>query len=171
MVNDSRIPGGIPFDPSLYWAASQSYFFWLDRDIYSEIRTNPIYRYPVNNDNSSGDGNKDRSSQGDSPLNQISSHEKEGCQDKKYYDGCTGLKWLNGTLFQACCDTHDHCYQPPSDSGRTKCTMFTWLFFFWDWRCTECNVEVIKCFATLGKVNDNHNCNADDHKPDDDDSE
>jgi hypothetical protein len=59
-------------------------------------------------------------------------------------DGCTGLWWLNGSLFRACCDLHDYCYEMGS------CDMYSW--FAWTmaypfWTCTVCNLAVVTCFA------------------------
>lgn len=58
--------------------------------------------------------------------------------------GCTGLHWLDGTIFRPCCDQHDLCYE------RHGCTAGSWWVFGASWSCIRCNLTVVFCFATLG---------------------
>jgi hypothetical protein len=60
-------------------------------------------------------------------------------------DGCTGLHWLDGTVYRACCDEHDRCY----NKQNPDCTAWSWL---WpgSWQCFMCNLRVVGCFLTGG---------------------
>lgn len=56
-------------------------------------------------------------------------------------DGCTGLWFLNGTLFERCCEDHDRCYVRYSCDASS---WFRWMDQFW--MCTACNMAVAICF-------------------------
>jgi hypothetical protein len=60
-------------------------------------------------------------------------------------DGCTGLHWLDNTIFRACCDDHDRCYI----AENPDCTAWSWL---WpgSWDCFMCNLNAVFCFLTGG---------------------
>ncbi|MGE0041048.1 MAG: hypothetical protein AB7H88_15975 [Vicinamibacterales bacterium] len=60
-------------------------------------------------------------------------------------DGCTGLHWLDGTIFRACCDQHDNCY------NTYGCNRYSW-FWPWGqaWQCVSCNMSAVFCFETIG---------------------
>jgi hypothetical protein len=60
-------------------------------------------------------------------------------------DGCTGLHFLDGTIFQQCCDTHDKCFEVDCTS---PCTKWSWIWPFGQWDCAACNANVVKCFFT-----------------------
>ncbi|HEX7151708.1 MAG TPA: hypothetical protein VF618_09490 [Thermoanaerobaculia bacterium] len=59
------------------------------------------------------------------------------------YDGCTGLHWLDDTVYRACCDEHDRCY----NKANPNCTAWSWI---WpgSWHCFICNINVVRCFLT-----------------------
>lgn len=61
-------------------------------------------------------------------------------------DGCTGMHWLDGTVYRACCDAHDRCYEYDPPDG--CCTAWSWIFPY-SWRCMMCNVNVVRCFFTV----------------------
>lgn len=60
-------------------------------------------------------------------------------------DGCTGLHWLDGTIFRQCCDEHDLCYEADCSS---PCTKASWLVFWRRWYCTGCNLQAVSCFVS-----------------------
>jgi hypothetical protein len=58
--------------------------------------------------------------------------------------GCDNLHWLDGSIFRACCDQHDRCYETNGcDAGSW------WWPFSGSWSCQRCNVAVVYCFCTL----------------------
>lgn len=59
-------------------------------------------------------------------------------------EGCTGLHWLDGTIFRKCCDKHDDCFE------KYDCTYKSWWTTQGGWRCDWCNLKAIFCFVTLG---------------------
>jgi len=60
-------------------------------------------------------------------------------------DGCTGLHWLDDTIFRDCCDEHDLCYEADCSS---PCTKASWIFFWQRWYCTACNLQAVWCFVS-----------------------
>lgn len=57
-------------------------------------------------------------------------------------DGCTGLHWLDGTVYKKCCDDHDLCY------AAEGCTAWSWFIIGAGWSCIQCNIDVVYCFLT-----------------------
>ncbi|WP_291982993.1 hypothetical protein [Luteitalea sp.] len=58
--------------------------------------------------------------------------------------GCDNLHWLDGTIFRACCDQHDKCYET------NGCTAGSWWWpFSGSWSCQKCNAQVVYCFCTF----------------------
>ena len=58
--------------------------------------------------------------------------------------GCDNLHWLDGSIFRACCDQHDRCYET------NGCSASSWWWpFSGSWSCERCNVQVAYCFCTL----------------------
>jgi hypothetical protein len=57
--------------------------------------------------------------------------------------GCDDLHWLDGSVFRACCDVHDYCYE------KAGCTQKSW-WFLGSWSCDYCNLWVIGCFVGGG---------------------
>lgn len=63
--------------------------------------------------------------------------------------GCTGLHWLDNTIFRPCCDRHDLCFE----RADPNCTAWSWINWIWGngrWECIRCNMAVVVCFATGG---------------------
>ena len=60
--------------------------------------------------------------------------------------GCDDLHWLDGTVLRFCCDMHDACY------AKYGCTSTSWWEWWSSWRCDGCNLGVIFCFSTSGRV-------------------
>lgn len=58
--------------------------------------------------------------------------------------GCDGLHWLDGTIYRACCDMHDYCYE------KNGCSSKTWWMVWTSWRCDVCNLAVVSCFTNGG---------------------
>lgn len=58
--------------------------------------------------------------------------------------GCDNLHWLDHTIFRACCDRHDTCYE------KNGCTDSSWRWpFAGSWQCAKCNGQAVWCFCTL----------------------
>jgi hypothetical protein len=70
---------------------------------------------------------------------------QEGCDGQP--DGCTGLHWLDDTIFRECCDTHDRCFEEDYRSGDC-CEAWSWFFPLPWWQCARCNFSVVRCFVT-----------------------
>ena len=62
-------------------------------------------------------------------------------------DGCTGLHWLDGSIFRPCCDQHDLCFEKDCSN---PCTKWSWLKVWDRWECTACNIQAVLCFVTGG---------------------
>ncbi len=60
--------------------------------------------------------------------------------------GCTGLHWLDNTIFRPCCDRHDLCYAKENP----VCNIWSWLIIGSSWSCIQCNIAAVLCFATGG---------------------
>lgn len=57
--------------------------------------------------------------------------------------GCDNLHWLDGSIFRACCDQHDLCYES------NGCSASSWWWpFAGSWSCQRCNALVVYCFCT-----------------------
>lgn len=112
--------GGWKFTPDMVWAGVQALVF---HDSYERVKQTD---------------KPDIASLGDDPA-QLT------CDGQP--DGCTGLHWLDGTVYRACCDQHDMCfeYNPPDGC----CTAWSWIFPT-SWHCFSCNMQVIYCFLTTG---------------------
>lgn len=58
--------------------------------------------------------------------------------------GCDNLHWLDGSIFRACCDRHDQCYET------NGCNASSWWWpFAGSWSCQRCNAAAVYCFCTL----------------------
>jgi hypothetical protein len=58
--------------------------------------------------------------------------------------GCDNLHWLDGSIFRACCDVHDRCYET------NGCNASSWWWpFSGSWSCERCNAQVVYCFCTV----------------------
>ncbi len=58
--------------------------------------------------------------------------------------GCDNLHWLDGSIFRACCDQHDRCYET------NGCSSGSWWWpFSGTWSCQKCNAAVVYCFCTM----------------------
>ena len=62
-------------------------------------------------------------------------------------DGCTGLHWLDGSIFRPCCDRHDICFEKGCPDS-AACTWWSWIKFWDRWECTACNIAAVVCFVT-----------------------
>ena len=59
-------------------------------------------------------------------------------------EGCDRLHWLDGSIFRACCDAHDQCYE------KNGCSEGSWFWpFSSSWSCQRCNARVVYCFCTM----------------------
>lgn len=59
--------------------------------------------------------------------------------------GCTGLHWLDQTIYRECCDDHDKCY---ASDQNDVCSATSWWLVNTSWRCIKCNIDVVTCFLT-----------------------
>lgn len=58
--------------------------------------------------------------------------------------GCDRLHWLDGSIFRACCDEHDRCYE------KNGCSESSWFWpFSGSWSCQRCNAQAVYCFCTM----------------------
>jgi hypothetical protein len=73
---------------------------------------------------------------------------QDGCDGQP--DGCTGLHFLDGSIFEECCNTHDKCFERYWEKGDC-CEAWSWFFPNPFWRCARCNFSVVRCFATAGE--------------------
>jgi hypothetical protein len=66
-------------------------------------------------------------------------------------DGCTGLHYLDSSIFRPCCDRHDLCYI------KNGCDRSSW-YWPWgnSWICTGCNVVAVWCFLGAGHETDGY---------------
>jgi len=54
--------------------------------------------------------------------------------------GCDYLHWLDGSVFRACCDQHDKCYE------KRGCDISSWWLVWKSWSCDYCNMQAERCF-------------------------
>jgi hypothetical protein len=134
----AHLPGW-PFQPDLAWSNVQMYAFYLG---HAENELRRAVGEPVSSSFqfSLGVPGAQRIA-GD-----LSTATAALCTNQP--DGCTGLHWLDDTIFRECCDEHDRCYYQDREEC---CTFWSW-FFPWQqgWSCAECNVQVVWCFVTGG---------------------
>jgi hypothetical protein len=60
--------------------------------------------------------------------------------------GCDYLHWLDGTIFRACCDQHDKCYE------KRGCDLSSWWLVWRSWSCDSCNIQAEHCFETMAGI-------------------
>jgi hypothetical protein len=115
-VGPQTMPGGWTFRPNQAWANVQAFSF---------------YRFAFEHGKMTPAAPRERSADGLSVGVNAD------------YDGCTGLSWLDGTIYRACCDEHDRCY----NKQEPNCTAWSWI---WpgSWHCFMCNVRIVSCFIT-----------------------
>ena len=68
----------------------------------------------------------------------------QGCDGQA--DGCTGLHFLDGSIFEECCTKHDLCYE--RDAPGDCCEAWSWLVPNPFWHCARCNFAAVWCFLT-----------------------
>jgi hypothetical protein len=135
---ESKVPGGFKFTPTMAWANVQALAFWRHsqrpapgtqgRAVPWDSETNPIaLDEPV----------------GHGPFSPEPAMQS-GCDG--YADGCTGLHWLDGTIFEECCTKHDLCYE--RDAPADCCEAWSWLIPNPFWHCARCNFAAVWCFLT-----------------------
>lgn len=55
--------------------------------------------------------------------------------------GCTGLHWLDGSIYEKCCNEHDKCF------AKYGCNATSWWIWGAGWSRIRCNIEVVQCFV------------------------
>lgn len=145
-VDDSRMPGGIHFNPDMEWAALQGAVFWLDREVYRAQDAEREARRSREAQTTGLPLSIELGSQG------MAANTGPGaCPTQEA--GCDVLGWFLDFL-RACCDTHDYCYEYANNAGDggpggiAGCTMSSWFFFWRSWQCTRCNIRAVACFLT-----------------------
>jgi hypothetical protein len=145
-----RVPGGYKFDLNMAWASVQAMAFQQSRSpdgtkvIKNKklVDASPWARFKT------GLGRAiDAAWQFVSPT--LYAQSKPSCDGLS--DGCTGLHWLDGSLFQDCCDQHDVCFEADCTS---PCTKWSWLWPFGQWDCAACNAQAVACFFTTAITGD-----------------
>jgi hypothetical protein len=137
---ESNVPGGFKFTPTLAWAAVQALAFLRQsaRPAPPVVPIPPMAR-EARGDRSalSGDGPRH------GPFAAEAAWQETGCDGAA--DGCTGLHFLDGTIFEECCTRHDLCYErDPSDC----CEAWSWFVPNPFWHCARCNFAAVWCFIT-----------------------
>lgn len=142
VAQESKWPGGFKFDPNVAWANVQAIAFLhssskrngatgklqADRSLQFQIVPASLKRSSSGFAFGGGGGGQASDCDGES-------------------DGCTGLHWLDGSIWRPCCDDHDRCFERDCTN---PCTRRTWIFFWERWECTLCNAGAILCAATGG---------------------
>lgn len=128
VIMESRVPGGLTFQPSMAWANVQAMLFLGQsyRKAGDQMLRPAAARWAA--------GLKARTA---------SAGGGDTCDGAS--DGCTGLHWLDGTAFRECCDAHDICFEADQSNC---CTAWSWLAFWDNFECTKCNLKVVGCFAS-----------------------
>lgn len=151
----ARIPGW-PFQPTLAWSNVQLYSFYNDQQTRRATAEVALAGSPIDapspvqslrSDSPIRSGAFDAPDQyAGSDTSGISRATAAVCTNEP--DGCTGLHWLDDTIYRECCDEHDRCYY----KDRSECCTFWSWFFPWQqgWSCAECNLDVVWCFVTGG---------------------
>jgi len=66
-------------------------------------------------------------------------------------DGCTGLHYLDNTIYRPCCDRHDACF------AKRGCDRYSWFWpFAGSWGCVPCNIVAAMCFLGAGHETDGY---------------
>lgn len=142
--DDQRVPGGIPFEPSLRWIQVQAF--------------SNVHFYGGESDTSTlGTSQEDASSLSKPSAGTCGPALSEGRlaeEISKHHDcdgqsnGCNlpGKSWVDGSIFRTCCDSHDYCYEVAYDQG-SCCSGKSW-WFLQGWHCQRCNFSVVACFLT-----------------------
>ena len=140
---ESRVPGGFKFTPTLAWATVQALAFLRQsaRPAPPAVPVPPMAREAQNVAPESTD------LPGRGPCAGEAAGQEGGCDGVS--DGCTGLHWLDYTIFRECCDAHDKCFERDFRLGQC-CEAWSWLFPNPLWHCSRCNFAVASCFYTAG---------------------
>jgi hypothetical protein len=141
---ESRVPGGFKFTPTLAWANVQALAFLRQsaRPAPPAIAVPPM---PGPAPQVASLSSMEVAPRG--PCAGEAAGQDAGCDGVA--DGCTGLHWLDGTIFEECCTRHDLCFERDYDVGRC-CNAWSWFSPNPLWHCSRCNFAVVRCFATIG---------------------
>ena len=139
---ESRVPGGFKFTPTMAWANVQGLAFLRHsaRPAPPKIPVPPSFRDAVAASMSFGD----RPASGPSAA---AVEMQDGCDGVA--DGCTGLHFLDGSIFEECCTRHDLCYERDQPDG--CCEAWSWFLPNPFWHCSRCNFAAVWCFLTRGE--------------------
>jgi hypothetical protein len=116
--------GGWTFVPDLAWLAMQAYAFYeMPRRTQAEQQA--------------------RSASATTLTRALTATRQFFAPSVQAQDGCTGLHWLDYSIFRPCCDQHDYCY------NKYGCSAYSWRWPFGSaWQCSGCNAEAVFCFVS-----------------------
>jgi hypothetical protein len=142
---EATVPGGFKFTPTLAWANVQALAFLKQSDRPAPPAV-PVPALPGGAAQPVAVSAIDEPARG--PCASEAAGQDAGCDGVP--DGCTGLHWLDDTIFRECCDRHDRCFEREYALGNC-CDAWSWLFPNPFWHCARCNFAVAWCFATGGR--------------------
>lgn len=145
-----RLPERFKFDPNMAWAGIQAMAFHLTRN----ADGTKIIKTSVPIETSGWDRFKAGANRALGAVVAFISptlHAQGSPSCDGLSDGCTGLHWLDGSLFQDCCDTHDKCFEVDCSS---PCSQWSWIWPFGQWDCAACNLSAVGCSFTTAITGD-----------------
>lgn len=139
VAQESKVPGGFKFTPTLAWANVQALAFLRQSQQPAVKVPVPAMDPPPAGPEVAVDPLAPRG-----PSAPEISFQDAGCNGVA--DGCTGLHFLDGTIFEECCTRHDLCYERnhPTDC----CEAWSWFVPLPWWHCARCNFSAVWCFIT-----------------------
>jgi hypothetical protein len=137
-----RVPGGFKFEPDMAWAGVQAMAFQQTRNPDGSKRVRASRAAAV-----ASPGLFERISHAWAKLADtiVPPLHAQSSDCDGLSDGCTGLHWLDDSIFRDCCDTHDQCFEV---NCQDPCTKWSWIWPFGNWHCAGCNVMAVVCFVT-----------------------
>lgn len=138
-VMESNVPGGFKFTPSMAWANVQALGFLKQSGRGTPgLPSGGAARWAPASMPAGLDGLPVRG------PNAGGLEAQSGCDGGA--DGCTGLHFLDGSIFEECCTKHDLCYE--RDAPGDCCEAWSWLVPNPFWHCARCNFAAVWCFIT-----------------------
>ena len=136
---ESKVPGGFKFTPTLAWANVQALAFLRQ----SERPAPPAVPIPAMPSGGAANTSTELPARG--PCASGAGGQEAGCDGVA--DGCTGLHFLDGSVFEPCCTKHDECFERDYEKGDC-CEAWSWFAPNPLWHCSRCNFSVVRCFVT-----------------------
>jgi hypothetical protein len=128
---------GWPFRPTQAWANVQAYAFYT---MHSKLKAEGRVA-----SSAAGKGGVPKGTGGCAAPTSLVSKVLDAFAPTLYaQDGCTGLHYLDNSVYRPCCDRHDACY------NKNGCGWYSW--FYWpmspNWLCNTCNMTAFTCFVS-----------------------